>query len=374
MAGLIMTSLAGQGTARSYVRYSDDVETIAPGEQETIDKIIAGMAKGGQLVREKHGRSLRTSHAKAQGLLRGELRVQDGLPEYLRQGLFAEPRTYPVIVRLSHVPGDLDDDRKVSAPRGMSLKVFGVEGEKLPLHQGETTQDFVLDTGKVFNAIDAKTFLPQIAPLEATAPLTPQPVKGAVSAVSRAANAMLGGESAALDFFGHPFLHPMSEAYYSQVPIRYGDYIAKLSVTPDTPALKALQNQKFEPQDYDGLRTATVEFFRNNPAEFEIGIQLCTDLKTMPVENANKGWPEDESPYQPVARLFLPAQDAYSAARRDFVEGDVSFCPAHSLAAHRPLGSIMRARMQAYEILGKARRQVSGRPQDEPKSADAMPG
>jgi len=94
----------------------------------------------------------------------------------------------------------------------------------------------------------------------------------------------------------------------------------------------------------------------------------------MPVENANKEWPEDESPYQPVARLFLPAQDAYSAARRDFVEGDVSFCPAHSLAAHRPLGSIMRARMQAYEILGKARRQVSGRPQDEPKSADAMPG
>lgn len=37
-----MTSSAGQGTARSYVRYSDDVDVVAPGEQETIDKIIAG--------------------------------------------------------------------------------------------------------------------------------------------------------------------------------------------------------------------------------------------------------------------------------------------------------------------------------------------
>lgn len=361
---------------QKYVRYRDDVEVIEPDEQETIDKMIQAMAKGGVLVSEKHGKALRTSHAKAHGLLRGEFRVLDGLPDFLRQGLFATPKNYGVIARLSHVPGDLDDDRKVSAPRGFSFKVVGVEGPKLAVHEGELTQDFVLDTGKVFNAIGAKTFLAQIAPVEGTAPRTPQAVKGAVSAVSRAANEALnaiGANSSALDFFGHPFLHPLGEPYFSQVPIRYGDYIAKLSVTPDTPGLKALKDQKFEPQDYDGLRTATVEFFRSHPAEFEVGIQLCTDLEKMPVENANKEWPEDESPYQPVARLIFPVQNAYSPARQSFVEDDLSFCPAHSLAAHRPLGSIMRARMQAYELLAKARREQNGSPVKEPRSIDEMP-
>ncbi len=361
---------------RSYVRYRDDVEEIEPGEEKVFEKLISAMAKGGVLTSKKYGHAIRTSHSKAHGLLRGELRVLEGLPDYLSQGLFATARTYPVIARLSQVPGDLDDDRKVSTPRGLSIKMLGVEGPKLPVHEGELTQDFVLDTGKVFNAIGAKTFLAQLAPLESTAPLTPESVKGAVSTASRAVNEALhavGADSAVLDFFGHPFLHPLAEPYYTQVPIRYGDYIAKLSITPDTPGLKALKDEKFEPQDYDGLRTATVEFFRTRPAEFEVGIQLCTNLERMPVENANKEWPEEESPYQPVARLIFPMQDAYSVKRQAFVEDALSFCPAHSLAAHRPLGSIMRARMRAYEALAKARREQNGSPVKEPRSREEMP-
>ncbi len=106
---------------RNYVRYSDDVEVIEPDEEKTFDKIIEVMAKGSDVTRERYGRSVRTSHAKAHGLVAGELRVMDGLPEELRQGLFAAPRTYPVIARLSHVPGEFLDDRRVSTPRGMAM-------------------------------------------------------------------------------------------------------------------------------------------------------------------------------------------------------------------------------------------------------------
>lgn len=53
----------------------------------------------------------------------------------------------------------------------------------------------------------------------------------------------------------------------------------------------------------------------------------------MPVENSNAEWPEDESPYQPVAHLTFPVQDAYSSAWGAFVEDSLFFCPAHSLAA-----------------------------------------
>jgi len=55
-------------------------------------------------------------------------------------------------VRLPHVPGELLDDRQVSTPRGMAVKVLeDLAGPKLPLHVSEVTQDFVLGRGKVFN-------------------------------------------------------------------------------------------------------------------------------------------------------------------------------------------------------------------------------
>lgn len=281
-----------------YVRYHDGVETIEPDEHETFEGIVRVMAGGGKTARERYGRSVRTSHAKAHGLLKGELRVEDGLAAELRQGLYAVPRTYPVIVRLSHVPGELLDDRRVSTPRGLALKILDVDGPMLPAHAGERTQDFVLDTGKVFTAPGAKTFLVQITATEMAAPM-PEGVKAAVSTVSRAANKALhavGLDSANLDFYGHPFRHPLVEAYFSQCPLRYGEYLAKLAVYPDNPALLALVGKDLDLEDENGLRTVVTEFFRTNPAEFEVGIQLCTDLKTMPVEDASTEWPEDEEP------------------------------------------------------------------------------
>jgi hypothetical protein len=349
----------------TFIPYSDDVETIERDEQQTIDHIIEAMRKGDQLTREKYGRSVRTSHAKAHGLLRAEVQVLPNLAEPLRQGVFVEPRMYPVIIRLSHVPGELLDDRHVSMPRGMALKVLGVEGPKLPSHAGKVTQDFILDTGKVFNTPGIKTFLAQIVPIETVASRLPDAVKAAVSTVSRATNAALhvvGMESTNLDFLGHPFVHPLAEPLYSQAPMRYGDYVAKLRISPVTPALKALAAESFEPKDEHGLRTAVIEYFQTQAAEFEMAFQLCTDLEHMPVENAHTEWPEDESPYQPVARLLIPAQNAFAAARQAYVEDDLSFCPAHSLAAHRPLGSIRRARMQAYEAMSRVRRGQNGRP------------
>jgi hypothetical protein len=354
---------------REYVRYHPGIETIEPDEQKTFDRIIDAMAGGGKVTRERYGRSVRTSHAKAHGLLKGEVHVLEGLAPELRQGLFARPRSYPVIIRLSHVPGELLDDRKVSTPRGMALKILGVEGEMLPGHEGERTQDWILDTGKVFIAPGAKTFLAQIRATEALAVL-PEGFKAAVSTASLATNAALnavGLNSANLDFYGHPRFHPLGEAYYSQCPIRYGDYIAKLAVVPDIPALKAMIETELDIRDENGLRTAVVEYFRTNAAEYLIAIQLCTDLERMPVENATVEWPEDESPYRPVARLILPPQEASSPERAESIDENLSFCPTHSLAAHRPLGSIMRARMKAYKVMGTKRRKENGRPLKEPQ-------
>ncbi len=357
------------------IPYRPDVEQIAIDEAAVHQQIVELMHAGAEVTRARYGRPIRSSHAKAHGLARGTLKVPDGLPPELRQGLFAHAAEYPVLVRLAHVPNEFLDDRQVSAPRGMALKVFDVEGEMLPGHEGELTQDFVLNTGKVFTAPDARAFVSQLATVQAATSLPPA-VKSAVSTVAGAAERALhkvGADSPRLDFFGHPVLHPLAEAYYSQCPIRFGDYMAKLAVFPDTDGLRALARSRTDLDGEDGLRTLVTGFLREHPAEYIVAVQLCTDLDRMPIEDARREWPEDESPYRAVARLTLPPQDAWSDERRRFIDEELSFCPSHGLAAHRPLGSVNRARMHVYRVMAAERRRLGGHLVREPRDIEELP-
>lgn len=362
---------------RSFLRYSPNVEEIGPGEAETADAITDAMRSIMQKNIERYGHAVQPSHGKSHGAVTGELTVLDGLAEPYRQGLFAEPRSYPVIVRLAHVPGEiLEDDKGPSTPRGMSIKVLGVDGPKIDGHQGESTQDFVLDTGKVFPASNAKVFLGTIKALDMGTD-APEGVKKAVSVASRGTNALLHGlgiDSANMDFFGHEPLHPLAESYFSQAPLRYGDYIAKLGVYPVNEPLRSLVGERIRlGDDKDALRHCVIDYFSRNDAEYEVRIQLCTDLDRMPVEDAHKAWDEDASPYVAVARLRLPAQAAYTETRRAYVDDALSFSPGHSLEAHRPLGSIMRARLRAYPAISSERRRSNGDAVREPAGAAEAP-
>lgn len=361
--------------SNSFVRYSDSVEVIPENESKTIDHILESMHRLSDRTQKENGHAIRVSHAKSHGFAVGELVVSDNLPEPLKQGLFAAPGRYDVMVRLANVPGEIVTDA-VSTQRGMAIKVLGVAGDMLPGHVGESTQDFVLDTGNRFAAKDAKEFLATHLVLE-HAPQIPAAVKEGVSKTSFAGNKALhavGKDSAHLDFVGSPRIHPLAEAYFTQAPIRYGDYIAKLAVVPVTQAQLALENDVLDTaQDENALRTATVNYLRGQDAVFDVRVQLCASLETMPIENATTEWREDESPYQTVARLTLPRQEAYTDARRAYGDGALSFSPAHSLAAHRPLGSIMRARLRAYPEMSSHRRRTNGRPLTEPRSVKEMP-
>lgn len=360
-----------------YVSYRPDVEVLLEDEDQIMSDIIASMTRLNGRTREMYGHNVRVSHAKSHGLAVGELTVMDNLSEPLAQGLFAKDATYPVIVRLANVPGEVITDA-VNTQRGFAFKILGVNGPMIAGHEGQNTQDFVLDSGTTyFPNADAKSFLMQHR-LAEHFPQFPDVVKEAVSDLSLVANEALkavGTDSAKLDFFGDSRIHPMAEAYYSQVPIRYGNYIAKLAVVPVSPAQRALAKANAEvdgDKDPNALRTATVSYLRENDAEFDVRIQLCTDLEKMPVEEATKEWSEEDSPYKTVARIRLPKQEAYSEARQQYVEA-LSFSPAHCLEAHRPLGSIMRARLKAYTEMSRLRRQGNNQPLTEPGSIDQVP-
>ena len=141
---------------------------------------------------------------------------------------------------------------------------------------------------------------------------------------------------------------------------------------PVSPGLQALKEQPFDPETPDALRDAMNAYFKANPAEFELRVQLNTGLEDMPVEDAQAEWPETESQYQTVARLVIPTQTAWDPAKDGYFE-DLTFSPAHTLVAHRPLGGINRARLVVYKALAARRLADNGTQAELPTALSDVP-
>jgi len=351
------------------IPYSPSVETADPDEAETIRELISTLLKISQITYTDGHHALRSVHAKSHALLEGQLRVLPDLRPELAQGIFEVPGTFPVLMRLSSSPGDLLAD-SVSTPRGLAIKVIGVHGVRLPGSEADTTQDFIMINGPAFAAANARKFLGRLKLLASTTDKAPV-LKSALSATLRGAESLLeslGGHSGTLRALGgEPATHPLGETYFTQVPIRFGQYIAKLSLAPACDALTALTGVAVPiTESPNALREALQEFFKTAEATWELRAQLCRDLRKMPVEDASVVWPEELSPYLPLARLVVPRQLAWSAARASVLDDGSSFSPWHGIEAHRPLGSVMRARQAAYAASVKFRAAHNDRPVAEP--------
>ncbi len=354
----------------SPLRYSSAVETTEADEAETTQGMIDALRDIAETTFKDSGRALRGVHAKSHGLLSAQLHIDDGLPPELAQGLFAQPGNYPVVMRFSTTPGDiLDDD--VSTPRGLAIKIIGVEGERLSGSEDEATQDFVMVNGPAFDAPSAKKFLGNLKLLAKTTDKA-EGLKKVLSAALRGAESVVeafGGESGTLKSLGgHPRTNILGETFYTQAPMRFGEYIAKLSLAPISPELTALTDSPLEEGDTPNpLRKAVGEFFSTKGGEWELRAQLCTDLETMPVEDSSRPWPEDKSPYVKVGRIVAQPQDSFSETHVKSIDDGMSFSPWHGLAAHQPLGSIMRVRRDVYRHAAEFRGSQNGCPMHEPK-------
>lgn len=363
--------------AASPLAYTPSVENPGPDEAQVFNDLAETMLSISARTFEDSGHASRSVHAKSHGLLIGRLDVLDDLPAELAQGLFAKAESYPAILRLSTTPGDILPD-SVSTPRGLAVKVLGVSGERLPGSEGEATQDFVMANAPAFSAPDARQFLSTLKLLAATTDRA-ETAKKVLSAGLRVAERVVeafGGESATLKTLGgHPETHILGETFYSQAALRHGDHIAKLSIVPVSPNLTALENAPLDLNGKpNGIRDAVTEFFRDHEAVWELRAQLRTDEERMPVEDASVVWPEDLSPYRTIARITVPPQTAWSEERSRAGDDRLAFSPWHGLAAHRPLGSIMRARRLAYDRSAEFRMERNGCPMHEPAAGYRLPG
>ena len=365
-------------TALSYVPYSDSIEKEHPNEARTFSELAGTMRHISEIVNDRSRHAYRAVHAKSHCLLKADMTVLDDVGAPFRQGLFQAGSQYPIIMRFSTNPGDVLPD-SISSPRGLAAKVVGImNAEMVPNHMGQVTQDFVLVNGtKAFGAPDAAAFLKGVQLLERHV-TDSDGLKQFVSTGTRLLESVLesvGGGSEALRGFGHPETNILGESFYSKAPVRYGNYIAKLGIEPVSENLKQLTG-KHVPHlgtRYSGLRDEAVKFFETETAEWNVCIQLCTDLERMPVEDPSVPWPEDLSPYVPVARIVARPQNAYSSERRVYADEKLSFNPWHCLAAHRPLGNIMRARFHAYKASTEFRHSANGQEMVEPRSIGELP-
>ncbi len=328
------------------VAYSPDVERPEPDEQATIAELVKVFTDMAGVVADHEGHAHRAVHAKGHALLRGRFRVLDGLAPELRHGLFAAPAEYNALVRLSSPPAEQLPDT-VSTPRAMAVKLLDVPGPRVEGGDELHSQDFLMVNGPAFNTPGISGFLRSAKLLAATTERMPR-TKQVLSATLRGTEAALeavGGQSATLKALGgEPQHHPLGETFFTQVPFRYGPYMAKFSWVPVSPALKALTGEKLDAAP-DTQREAVAAFFAQPGAvaEWELRVQLCRDLEKMPIEDASVVWPEEISPYLPVGRLVVGAQSSWSADA-EATEDSLAFAPWHALAAHQPLGNLNRAR------------------------------
>jgi hypothetical protein len=316
-------------------------EVVSSFEAQYVDDVLARLKT--QLIDEHpSGIMPRDAHPKMHGLVEAEFTVHNDLPDIYKIGIFSQAQTFKTWVRFSNANGAAQPDLKKDI-RGIAIKLTHVPGDKLTDEMDCLgNQDFLLISTDAFLCDGIQTF------------------DGMVKAIQ-------GSWWQKLCFFAtHPgviwqliksfkvFANPLQIRYFSCTPYLLGDRAVKYCVTP------VLGTSDFippEPAD-DFLRLAMKRQLSNTPAEFVFSIQLQTNPRSMPVEDASVCWDERVSPFVPVATLRIPMQD-FDTSERNTQGENMRFSPWHCLAEHRPLGSINRARRLVYHSISELRRRVN---------------
>ncbi|MFK0332757.1 catalase family protein [Rhizobium sp. NPDC090275] len=338
----------------------DEIETVA-GLKEQFDVIM-------QKTAEDYGHAVRSVHAKAHGIIEGEMTVAGGLPPELAQGMFSAPGTYKVFMRLSTNAGDILPDA-ISLPRGVAMKVLEVEGPRLPDAEG-STQDFIMVNGPIFQAPNAKKFLSSLKLLAKTTDRM-EGTKTVMSSVLQTMNKGLEAVGVASPTIqslgGAPNSDPLGETYFSVTPFRYGDYVAKFRLKPVSPDLTKRTDTIIDASVRDNAIRETVQAeMHETTGVWEFQVQLCRNINEQPIEDPTVEWKEKDSPFFTVATVTAMPQDSWSDANVQKVDEEMRFSVWTGLAAHQPLGNINRARKDPYRHSAEFRARFNGCPFHEP--------
>lgn len=257
-------------------------------------------------------------------------------------------------------------DDKAPGPRGMSVKIFNVRGERLegPGQENSNTQDFFFNNAPMIELTDIDTTL-EIMQLREKHFDNPTALSLALKTrtdlMKQHAPMML------------PNTNMISHSMYTQSAFRFGKFYGHMALFPVLPAMMEMGEKVSSSSSYTQLSDWLFDYFQGGPAKYEFKIQLGTSPEHHPTEDASIVWDEATSPYQTVGTIEFPRQDSFSQERRVFWEDHMALDPWRGLAAHRPLGSVNRLRKVVYGQSKKRRDELNAKRSTDIDSIDQMP-
>ncbi|MFT5890285.1 MAG: catalase, partial [Dokdonia sp.] len=300
----------------------------------------------GQKTRIENGQkpAERAVFRKQHGIAYGNFVIKEDIPKEFKVGIFAGD-SYECAMRFSSDTTPTSSD--LHSTLGVGLKLFGVKGRNL-FGEGDTA-DFIFQNIDRFFARDAQQMCEVttagVIDQDYDAYLNKHPEVGRIlAAMAKEEGSCLGTD------------------YWAILPFDLGkSQIVKYRLVPEEGTPKGAP---FDDPNY--LRLDLERRLRNGPAKFRFEIQVRTNDKTMPLDDAQVVWSTKESPYICIAEVHIPQQDVTAIGQANF-GSNLSFNIWRTLTAHKPLGSIAEVRKTVYEASANARHQANGQQLQEPK-------
>ncbi|MBD3673291.1 MAG: catalase [Planctomycetaceae bacterium] len=362
-----------------------------PREQELYEEISQLTKSKIEELYGKANRALRDTHAKSHVAVKAHLEIFDidednikqelaertPLPASLiekiqiKQGLFAKPARYPVWLRFANGRPDVNPDSK-SDTRSMSVKIIGVEGDRLADSYQSNVQDIVTQNGDVFfisTIADYLGFLrdafrsnlrsliwlifhlSQFLALRRITSFPPQ---------SLLTEKYWSGSAYSLGLALKPDEKcPEAESVTYPAVIKY----AFTPCQSEEPYLNR-ERQKLDipkssiPENY--YREELIAQLAKPDAKFcwNFGIQFQA-TEAMSIDNIIIPWSEEESPFFTVGRLVVEHQAIDFENQYDFCE-NLTYSPWNGLQVHRPVGALNRLRRFLYPVIASYRLKKRG--------------
>lgn len=357
----LMSTFCTVQTLASPVKDSIDAlgMDISPAEQAAIESAMTSSIEISRRATQYNGLPYRRdAHAKAVACVRATFSVNGDIPTHFRHSVFSQPgREYKAWVRFSNGDMLVQPDSKPDA-RGMAIKLMEVEGKPIAPEMGTGgTQDFIMTNTPAFfnrNIFDYADDATYLARFERTKwfislfppRLHPKQFYRAIQTVSSKIDT------------------PLAPQYYSMLPYQLGNTRLKFSARPCPGSHYPKATDKSDP---DFLTRQIENTLANGAACFDFMVQPKVPGAYMPMDDATVIWPEQKSPFIPIARLHIPAQQLGGEPQRQFCE-NLSMNPWHGVGQWQPEGSLNRARRVVYNAVSAFRHEKNDVQRSEPDS------
>ncbi|MFJ8962655.1 hypothetical protein ACIRG5_25015 [Lentzea sp. NPDC102401] len=323
-------------TRMTYYKFADYWPILSDGFAESRDRLVKNVA----------AHSVRAS---SYGLVRASVDVVAGLPDEYAQGIYAQPHTFPAVLRFSDGLGRIRPGVGFGAVCGVGVKMFDVPGRSLTKDGPDAgTFDLELINSPTFFCNTARDYVA----FEALCAELPEVLLAEADRRDWFYRFVTGdgtlprGDWLWDELFSFvtlesiPHKNLLSYDYWSIGALRHGDYIAKVRLRPAEVSSRSVDHEAGTGTAAESFRAGLVEEAGEREHRFDLQVQLAVALSRTPVHNTSKRWSEQDSPFVTVARILVPRQDISMDA--NLVSADATMItPWRSREEHRPLGEIM---------------------------------